>query len=250
MLSDPLRRAARPRSYRPCPEDSEPRPPGSRGIQRRRMRLDAERVRRRGPGGVRILRDLRVLWPRRPVFLSVTGLIVDSQLPLVSRKLTGVASRIRDSRGYHRAMRTVSNILVAASLIIAAAAVASLWWAATAGDRIGVIAGALFVYPSGPLHLEDASIGSYSWPWPDRLQFAFGLPQVTLSGWSVNFVAVPLYWPALLFATAARLCSWRSARPAPGCCRRCGYDLRGNVSGVCPECGQAVERTGQAGSDP
>lgn len=27
-----------------------------------------------------------------------------------------------------------------------------------------------------------------------------------------------------------------------GCCRRCGYDLRGNTSGVCPECGAASDR--------
>jgi rubrerythrin len=25
-----------------------------------------------------------------------------------------------------------------------------------------------------------------------------------------------------------------------GQCRKCGYDLTGNVSGVCPECGEAV----------
>ena len=25
-----------------------------------------------------------------------------------------------------------------------------------------------------------------------------------------------------------------------GCCSRCGYDLTGNESGVCPECGKAV----------
>jgi hypothetical protein len=34
-------------------------------------------------------------------------------------------------------------------------------------------------------------------------------------------------------------------RKAKGLCLRCGYDLRGNVSGVCPECGedrQAVHR--------
>ncbi|MCH7813714.1 MAG: hypothetical protein IID40_06800 [Planctomycetes bacterium] len=30
-------------------------------------------------------------------------------------------------------------------------------------------------------------------------------------------------------------------RPYPrGHCRRCGYDLTGNESGLCPECGKAV----------
>ncbi len=28
--------------------------------------------------------------------------------------------------------------------------------------------------------------------------------------------------------------------PDPGKCRRCEYDLTGNVSGVCPECGTAI----------
>jgi hypothetical protein len=26
----------------------------------------------------------------------------------------------------------------------------------------------------------------------------------------------------------------------PGHCRRCGYNLTGNLSGVCPECGEAI----------
>ena len=29
-------------------------------------------------------------------------------------------------------------------------------------------------------------------------------------------------------------------RHALGDCQRCGYDLTGNVSGVCPECGQEI----------
>jgi len=29
-------------------------------------------------------------------------------------------------------------------------------------------------------------------------------------------------------------------RPKPGRCRKCGYDLTGNVSGVCPECGSLI----------
>ena len=34
---------------------------------------------------------------------------------------------------------------------------------------------------------------------------------------------------------------WRRRRK--GLCIRCGYNLEGNVSGVCSECGEAVERT-------
>jgi hypothetical protein len=37
----------------------------------------------------------------------------------------------------------------------------------------------------------------------------------------------------------------RSPRYKPGRCRSCGYDLTGNVSGVCPECGGAVVPTGR-----
>jgi hypothetical protein len=33
---------------------------------------------------------------------------------------------------------------------------------------------------------------------------------------------------------------------SPGNCTRCGYDLTGNISGVCPECGTAME--GKAGT--
>jgi hypothetical protein len=34
-------------------------------------------------------------------------------------------------------------------------------------------------------------------------------------------------------------------RRRPGCCSECGYDLTGNESGVCPECGAGVARTGE-----
>ncbi len=37
----------------------------------------------------------------------------------------------------------------------------------------------------------------------------------------------------------------RDLRHPPGCCQRCGYDLQGNVSGVCPKCDPATgERFG------
>ena len=53
-----------------------------------------------------------------------------------------------------------------------------------------------------------------------------------------NFVSIPLWMPAVTFATLA----WftRSRAKPRGCCGKCGYNLTGNVSGKCPECGIAV----------
>jgi hypothetical protein len=54
-------------------------------------------------------------------------------------------------------------------------------------------------------------------------------------------LAVPFVYPAALAAAAtawALLARARLARRSRlGACRKCGYDLRGNASGVCPECG-------------
>ena len=50
------------------------------------------------------------------------------------------------------------------------------------------------------------------------------------------------WWMMVLYRRKSRgqiLPPWRHL-PLPGHCRRCGYDLRGNVSGVCPECGSRV----------
>jgi hypothetical protein len=50
----------------------------------------------------------------------------------------------------------------------------------------------------------------------------------------------------LALGTALLACRWifPQWRP-PGHCQRCGYDLTGNVSGRCPECGTPIERGGK-----
>ena len=50
----------------------------------------------------------------------------------------------------------------------------------------------------------------------------------------VNLIAAPFV--ACAVGIAAYWCDRRHRYP-PGHCRRCGYDLTGNVSGTCPECG-------------
>jgi hypothetical protein len=53
------------------------------------------------------------------------------------------------------------------------------------------------------------------------------------------------FWAVALAALGATVWAWlayrrRRDRDLPGHCRACGYDLKGNVSGVCPECGAAA----------
>lgn len=58
--------------------------------------------------------------------------------------------------------------------------------------------------------------------------------------WRVVAFAAP-HWLAAAFGAAlplVRIIRHRR-RPAPGYCPACGYDLTGNISGVCPECGTA-----------
>ncbi len=114
-------------------------------------------------------------------------------------------------------------------VLIAAAFVVSAWWrvwvAVLDGPYIGVHAGGLECYWSTlagrPGYMRNGA----------GLRFA--LVGMTRS----NGFTLPLVYP---FAAAAipTLLVWRVwPKPVkPGHCK-CGYDLRGNTSGVCPECG-------------
>lgn len=65
--------------------------------------------------------------------------------------------------------------------------------------------------------------------------------------WSAGpgLIYIPLWMPFVLVGVPTGLLWWRDLRVPPGHCPNCGYDLTGNVSGVCPECGTPVKREGK-----
>ena len=55
-------------------------------------------------------------------------------------------------------------------------------------------------------------------------------------------LVLPLWIPFLLVAFPT-IHLWRADRPIPpGHCQKCGYNHTGNISGVCPECGEKMEK--------
>ena len=52
---------------------------------------------------------------------------------------------------------------------------------------------------------------------------------------------IPLWMPFLALGVPSFIVWRRTRRPRAGHCVNCGYDLTGNTSGVCPECGTEVE---------
>jgi hypothetical protein len=54
---------------------------------------------------------------------------------------------------------------------------------------------------------------------------------------------IPLWMPLLAIAVPTGWLWIRDRRPPPGYCPECCYDLTGNTSGVCPECGVSIDAT-------
>ena len=130
-------------------------------------------------------------------------------------------------------------VLIAAAFMVSGWGVLAVQVPTPYGPCVGVNGGAFYVGLINPL-------------WWDALWLAEPLPRPDghWRGWNYwnvggRSISAPLY--ALFLAVAVpTLLAWRfGPKPVkPGHCV-CGYDLHGNTSGVCPECGAETAGTPQ-----
>lgn len=167
---------------------------------------------------------------------------------------------VRNRSKRHALLMWLAGILCVLNVV---AFVASIWleitWTTKAGDRqwtVGFARGAWIV-----LRIEAPRFADWPPKTDDGWVFAVAsddirlnwLPSVETSTSTVLrlnlvIVSVPLWIPAVLFGGLAMVLWYRRQKNVgPGHCQECGYDLTGNVSGTCPECGMSTTETNCAG---
>lgn len=83
--------------------------------------------------------------------------------------------------------------------------------------------------------LHDATTGAR---WLPAVRNQLHSPNAALA---VTLISLPLIPLTILAAILCLLLGLRSLRHPPDHCHRCGYDLTGNLSGRCPECGHDLD---------
>jgi hypothetical protein len=172
-------------------------------------------------------REHPVIWSVRTrnwqIFVSMCDGRADG-LSVTTLNDTFYGTRVPSSRGMVSLLTVLSCDVV---MIVAAGATILLWvvrrpyrWAI----QVWLMAGALAAVAT---LAEDWKLGAG----PNYRPFA-----LRWTGWR----SAPWEGPALGLVLGLLALRLRRQKPAPGICTGCGYDLTGNVSGVCPECGAPV----------
>ena len=128
-------------------------------------------------------------------------------------------------------------------LLIAAFCLSRYWFfALSVGNiHVGAISGnlAMLYAPGFGFEWSFRKVWEISPP-RTRLLYFYYKSSPTSRG-SRRVVSFPLWIPFVLVALPTAFLWWRDQRRIPpGYCRKCGYDLTGNVSGACPECAERI----------
>lgn len=138
----------------------------------------------------------------------------------------------------NRLVRAAKWSLLVCSVFVALAWISSIRWSFSESFetwRIESFGGLLVirVWGDGPAYATasfavDQAMGRPGLEWPAFSTMGYGVAYLSIPYWLIlSIVGAPTI---LMFALTR-------SRNRPGCCASCGYDLKGNESGTCPECG-------------
>jgi hypothetical protein len=116
------------------------------------------------------------------------------------------------------------------------------WISQDGARRVSVRSGSIdygWMHPAFAQFESPENRGFCIRPWLFRP--AWWPPVRVYSAWDCFSVYVQLWLPLVCAGVLTAVLWWLDRRRIPpGHCRKCGYDLTGNVSGRCPECGTEV----------
>jgi hypothetical protein len=119
------------------------------------------------------------------------------------------------------------------------------WFLFKTGTPLDLSCAAGYVLVDWWSYEEDDRSSYEAMDLPSRMsgstRLGLGLPYLEANVFGVRCL-VP-FWTLLAAAgVPTALLWWLDRRNPPGHCQKCGYELAGNVSGICPECSTAVKR--------
>jgi hypothetical protein len=144
-----------------------------------------------------------------------------------------------------RSRRALKWVATLGGALTIAAWILGQWYVVDVSPRDGWhvrVVGGLIGFEAGPSTGGRfrppfyAYIGAYRGG-PLLVSERLGLRYPRVIGTGPYGLAVPAWICLLAMGLPATVLWWRDRRARPGYCPSCGYDLTGNVSGRCPECG-------------
>jgi hypothetical protein len=145
---------------------------------------------------------------------------------------------MREYSDSHRLRRVVWACVIVA-LLATAGAIATRVWNVVYVDsdghvRLIVFGGELVLTNSCNLDAPPLEPGWHTFSDREAARDTRLLFALAHSGWRINLPLITIAGVAVIVALAAR----SVPRSPDRSCAGCGYDLRGNTSGRCPECGR------------
>jgi hypothetical protein len=129
------------------------------------------------------------------------------------------------------------------SLLIVVVWLLSLHWSLDYSSAMGRSGFLQMGITEGSLYRIRLGDDQPSWDGQWSISRNSALPELVelVPRWYSGGMIFPLWIPLLIVAIPTVFLWRRGRRRPPGHCQNCGYNLTGNVSGVCPECGEKIQ---------